>query len=335
MLPFCSVEDIIVDLQECVLTGPTKVAKRLARLRMLYDCVGREMPELDVPVEQVTDVTHEQLFGLLESKVSAHSGEVALPGTARDETCKRMIEAALTSALNHNLDVYTAMLEHTSAIIDLIRYHPFLGPYFAAGDIKFLHKGGIATRIVLLREFPHRREEICEKFALGGDNDCTIIINPALDNFDEVHARVVTVVHVYMSSHVDEAASAAERAAEVADEVVLLGMHFGIRPSHRGNFKIRNNGTAKFREPGEKSVYYTYNDALDFNNCGVHSHFTLMRWKHAFEFDLTIGAPFAETSRPFGAEMLDISVSHRDDYKASMHFHDVPYYLYVTPEDGY
>lgn len=97
-------------------------------------------------------------------------------------------------------------------------------------------------------------------------------------------------------------------------EPVIHGMELHVEPAMRHHFQI-------YKSPSDSlllhlnvmkcGVYTSYNDSLQFRDeIGRLCHFTLLRYKKAFQ----VG------NRILGAELLDISIPHKDEDKAIEHF---------------
>lgn len=334
--PMVSPIQILHDLTDCVTTTNTKISKRLKRLRVACKCLNIDpdtyISNLVIPNEVGASVPLSDFKEYLERPEGSHEiGLFELTG-APNGVAKKAVEAVLTYELNSDLTLYYETCIIANKIVRKIQKHPLFGPFFDDKRIIFVHKGGIAQRISLLSKFPEYKEEIEEAFNLGGDNDCNIIVDPQLVDYERTRSLLVQFVHECMLKLVKRFTKGiAETKAKSISQITLSSgeesMVVPVKSIKRNNFNIYTKSTSVSSSSGDESegvpsvldvtglkggVYVTSNDTLKFRDeIGRICHFTLLRYKKGFK----IG------NRHVGAELLDISIPHRDESKACENFH--------------
>lgn len=332
--PMVSPIQILHDLTDCVTTTNTKISKRLKRLRIACKCLNIDpdtyISNLVIPKELGVNLPLSEFKEYLERPEGSHeSGIFELTGSS-DDVAKKAVEAVLTSELNSDLTLYYETCIVANKIVRKIQKHPLFGPFFDDKRIIFVHKGGIAQRISLLSKFPEYKDEIEEAFNLGGDNDCNIIVDPQLLDYERTRSLLVQFVHECMLKLVKRFSKGiTETKAKSISQITLSSgdesMVVPVKSIKRNNFNIYKSTSSTEESSSSEStnsvldvtdvksgVYVTSNDTLKFRDeIGRICHFTLLRYKKGFK----IG------NRHVGAELLDISIPHRDESKACENFH--------------
>lgn len=321
-IPCVSPIQILADLTDCVTTTTSKVQKRLNRLRVVCDAMKMDpdmyISQLKIAEEKNMTVSDEEILDFINKPAlldEKYHFELSKDGV--DDTVKKTIEAELTNRLNNNADlaIYKITCGLMARIWKRISRHSILGPLVAQRDIILVHKGGIAQRLVLLNKFPHMKEQIEQYFGLGGDNDCNILMNPQIFDYDAIREILIEFVHSNMISLVGvlSCGTVDVRAHQIKD-IHVGGLDIPVESSKRNHFTIKPTANSSYLDINvmRHGVFISYNDDLSFKDeIGRNVHFTLLRYKKAF----LVG------NRILGAEMLDISIPHKDEDKAVGHFH--------------
>ena len=331
-IPIVSPINVLYDLTDCVTTVNTKVSKRLKRLRAVCLCLNMDpetyISQLVIAKEKGIDIPIANVLEYLNRAPSKNeTGIIELPTSEEyDESVKKYIEAMLTAKLNSDLSLYYETCEVAHKIVNRIRHHLLFGPLFDDKRIIFVHKGGIAQRISLLDKFPKYKSEIESAFNLGGDNDCNIIIDPQLPDYDSVRSQLVKYVHTQMLDLVESFSEGkvrekAETVTSIEISIPSVGgtteyiLNIPVESTKRNNFRLYSEGIGTHYldiDVDKNSVHVSSNDTLKFTDeIGRTCHFTLLRYKKGFK----VG------NRILGAELLDISIPYRDETKAYESFH--------------
>lgn len=323
-VPMVSPIQILHDLTDCVTTVNTKVTKRLKRLRVACLCLDIDpdtyISNLMVAKEKGIDIPLCDIIQYLNRPPAKHEGGLfELENQDYDDSVKKTVEAQLTAELNSDLDLYMETCKIANKIVVRIIHHSIFGPLFNDKRIIFIHKGGIAQRISLLSKFPQYSDQIKEAFNLGGDNDCNIIVDPQLGDYEEVRSLLVSYVNHCMIEFVDAFSKGivetkARNISNIEIKTIDGDLDIVIESVSRNNFKLYKNGDVSYLEIDvvKNTVYTSYNDTLSFkDDIGRLCHFTLLRYKKGFK----VG------NRTVGAELLDIAIPHRDESKAHENFH--------------
>ena len=191
----------------------------------------------------------------------------------------------------HNLSYST----DTNLIINHIRNN----------DIIFELKGGMASKMLMkiITIDPHKN---IDKVFSNGDNDTTILINPALPNFDQIHNIICTRMHTAMKMLSDKFF------AKLGRYVKQIEM-FGLKIADR-KFNLCHTKVCGFRGTNcvdkhvlvydeARNIKVQRNELRIFDQVGCYHHFELLRLK----------LPFKCLERTICGELLDISVPYKDE----------------------
>lgn len=323
-VPMVSPQQILHDLTDCVTTVNTKVAKRLRRLRVACVCLGIDadmyISQLVIAKEKGIDIPITDILHFLNRPPAKHEGGLfELENLDYDDSIKKAVEATLTAELNSDLSLYLETCKIAHKIVTRIINHSIFGPLFNDKRIIFIHKGGIAQRISLLSRFPEYADQIKEAFNLGGDNDCNIIVDPQLVDYEETRDLLVNYVNHCLIEFVDSFSrgivdTKAKSVSVVKIQSAHTSLEIEVKATERNNFKLYKSGNVSYLDIDvvKNSVYVSANDTLSFTDeIGRRCHFTLMRYKKGFQ----VG------NRILGAELLDIAIPHKDESKAYENFH--------------
>lgn len=341
-LPLVSVLQIIIDLLDCVLTSNQKVQKRWNRLLVVLGI-------LEVPIEPLaTAINITELLAnevtvplpaekiidwIKKPRVYSDASVQALSGT-NDDSAKKAVEAALTSAFNARSDLgpYNVASKLMLKIWHAVASHPRLASLVEERDILLIFKGGIAQRLMLTAVFPDHTEAIHKAFGLGGDNDCGIMINPSLPDYDNVRRLVISVVHtqtIILSQFALGESTLLDAANDVVEITPTEGLKLSVVPAARKHFAINPTDSTIRYFPCESELYSSSNE-LDFLDGGKQQpvvcsskpkprvcDFKLIRIKRAFEVIYTQDTQTGPVTyyAPASAELLDIAISGKRDGK--------------------
>ncbi len=323
-IPVVSPEQILHDLTDCVTSTNVKIAKRLRRLEVVCKCLDINyddyLSKLTIPVESILEFEEAALDDYLSKPPCKNDDPVVrLEETDQsDDKYKKTLEALLTASLNNDMVLYLATSEIAVKIVKRLSNHSIFGPLLRDKKIVFVHKGGIAQRLSLLQSFPQYEDEILSAFNLGGDNDCTIIVDPVLPCYNFIRSLLVGYVRHCMIEFVSRFSEGPvnQKAYEIRS-IEFESIKIDVQPVNRKNFQIYETGGVSYMDIDvytlTNGVYTTSNDTLNFiDEVGRICHFTLIRYKRSFQ----VG------NRVIGAELLDISIPHKDEEKASEKFHE-------------
>jgi hypothetical protein len=300
------------DTQNCLLGGNIKIDKRMKRFACCFKAgvkcdhpdtwqhkIGEEIKSKEITLKELQDYI---------SKPSGKSlGESWLPFGTPDDSIKKMIDAALTSAFNKNLGPYkyacTIVIELWTAILG----NETLGPFAKAKRIIMYMKGGNAARFSLCLEHPNFIKDIEECFALGGDNDVGCDVDPQLPNRDKIRTYLIEFIYEFLTLKRLEASNICSLWAKDVKSIDLCGKTFKVTPAKKPTMKLFKKyliisciETLSVDTP----VYLSYNDNLTFkSSVGDTNSFTLIRLKQAFK----VG------EKLLASELLDIAVTKFDD----------------------
>lgn len=202
-IPCVSPQQILEDLTDCVTTCPMKVQKRLNRLRVVCRAMNMDpdvhLSTLILAEERNMSVSSDAILEYIyRPPCSQDDLMVEWMNEGYDDTIKKIIEAELTSRLNTDLTLYRITCGLALRIFKRVKRHSILGSLVEDRRILFIHKGGIAQRLVLVNSFPDYKDDIETYFGFGGDNDCNLFVDPELENYDEIRSLLVQFVHQQM-----------------------------------------------------------------------------------------------------------------------------------------
>lgn len=330
-IPCVTPIQIFSDLTDCVTTCNTKIKKRLARLRIVCKALNINadtyIDQLVIPQEKVSSYTTRAVLDFVSKTIPTESTDVYLPKDGPDDGVKKFVEARLTSSLNSDLGLYRLSSNIMRQLYSIVRKDSILGPLVDAGRIILVHKGGIAQRLVMCRQFPHLEDDIKTAFSLGGDNDCNILIDPQLnpEQYAQVRSQVLKVLHTSMMDLLPKVVPLANEYASKFNTIVINDTPLTVESTTRRSFTLspHDDKTVHLNHYGpETSVYISFNKDIKFvDEIGRLCHFTLLRYKKAFKVN----------NRVLGAEILDISIPFPDEEKAADHFHHYSTGQWVQP----
>ncbi len=332
-LPVISPMQILQDLTDCVTTCGQKVSKRLNRLRVVCECLDINpntfTSNLVIAKEVGIDITQQDVMQFIgpvptdfKQNVTQDYGIRILTDQDENDNIKKLLSSSLTNALNSDLSLYIATSCIANKIVKRISKHSVFGPLFSHKRIVFVAKGGVAQRLSLLNAFANCSDlvkKIDTAFSLGGDNDTNILVDPQLPDYDNVRQLLVDFVYHCMVEYATRlSATIVEGKAKAVTQVSIPcvdgNLTVGVQAVGRHNFKIYNTGDVSCLDIDicKSGVYTTSNDTLLFTDeIGRRRHFTLLRYKKAVQVH----------NRTIGAELLDISIPHKDENKYAETFH--------------
>jgi len=348
MIPCVSSAQIESDLLDCITSSGYKIPKRMARLEALLmmqpgataEFVKHRLGRIVHPVPVSTQVDPESVHEFLNagSLMNDHDAtfqdkiEFGAAQNAVHDNVKKAIEAALTEKMNNdkNLTTYKITSGIFRKICKGIQRHSVFAKYCASKQILFIQKGSVAQRLSLLSEFkePYQVELINKHFALGGDNDCTILIDHNLPNCMDLHKALSEYLHVKMLEYVAGLSNGnIQRIAQGVKKINVSGVELEVEPCMRQHFSIKR-ANAETDEPEVNAVmdlsverngiFFSENDTLKFTDeVGRICNFTLFRYKKAFK----VRVPSTPGYKILGAELLDISMPKPDSDKSRNSFH--------------
>jgi len=204
-----------------------------------------------------------------------------------------------------------------SSLIRRISNHSIFEPLFKEKKIIIVHKGSIAQRLVLLHHFPRHKQSIDQYFKYGGDNDCAVLVDPNLEQYDQIRSFLVSYIVSFMVEKVGSfSCGDVETRAKEITSITIGNLTLPVKPVSWNHFKIHSDGDVTFMDTAitKDSVFVSNNNALTFkDDAGRTTHFTLLRYKKAFQVGKAI----------VSAKLLDIAIPHKDDLK---YLHDFHYY---------
>lgn len=314
--------EIFKDLYDCIETGPTKIAKRQERLKLLCAFLNYPFPEQFVEtIPHVAEVNQVIIAKELREFIS-HIGDtsnqriITLKGV-QDEKHKKFVDAELTKLINIDHRIYTESTQCFCELEAAIKTHPKFAQLYSEKKIIPHLKGSVAARLVLQEKYPQFSTEIQKLFAPGGDNDTNILIDPSLENFDEVHSSLCEFVQEFLQHKAAQLniQSLVLEKAKTIESITLHcseneDVHLPISASERNNFHILFNAGQQqlVKDDNRGIIHCTRNSTLKFlDHIGRQQHFELIRLKVAYE---------TLTGKPFAAEFLDVAIPYRDDEKS-------------------
>lgn len=346
-IPLVSVLQIIIDLLDCVLSSRQKVQKRWNRLLVVLDILQIPTAPLAAAInisdrlanEETTTLPAKTIIKWLKKPRTVPQGTHILAGE-NDDSVKKVVEAALTSAFNDRPDLgpYNVATKLMKMIWYAVSTHPRLEKLVNARDILLIFKGGIAQRLMLTAVFPEHTKTIHKAFGLGGDNDCGILINPELPNYNTVRDLVISVVRKEMlirSQFIQNNPVLLDAANDVVKISPADGITLGVFPSTRKHFAISRDEdkNAKVQYFPLESAFYSSENPLYFmDKCEPKPRtcaFMLIRakWSCEISYECAQKTYFV----PAAAELLDIAISDKDDGKLTAeHFHKYKDWSFMT-----
>jgi hypothetical protein len=333
-----SASQILHDYEYLLRCTGQKQEKRLARYRFICGLMGYNPDQfLDTvalpPATAGAAIAPEAVKDFFRGPASeeVYYGLRALRGSddpARTEI-KRAICAELTKAVNSNDTVYLVSCGYASRLQVFLRKNPVLAALFESRDALFLLKGSMAQKRVLAAAYPDRRADVEAAFGTGGDNDCTLLINPYLPGFAGIHAMACDAIHTWMLNNAPRIGNGSvTHTAGPVRQIEVGGVTLEARACTRQNFHICADaqGVAVLNAHVERErVYVSRNATIDFDDeLQNRAKFELIRFKQAFEVSL------GGQTRVFGGEILDIAVPWWAEYRLLAEFEQYKRGKWVT-----
>jgi len=322
---FVSPAFLLDDLCRLITTVPVKVQKRILRVMVVLACLGRSpndvnslplIAEIITPPFTATDVDN-----FLKTPSTEFDDIIKFGKNRQDDTLKKSIEALLTAGLNSDLSIYEASYKLVVRLLIRLENDIYFGSLIAQKKLIMVFKGGIASRLVLLALFPKFKNEIKKSFGLGGDNDCSFMLDPELPDFDEIHSKLTDFCHKFLYEVAGSmGCGKAAHYARKVKSVNLNGINIPVEPAERHSFHVRDNQIMTMDYIHRKSVYVSRNDTLDFHVFGSRACFVLIRIKQAYKV----------ANKVMGAEILDIAIPRRADVDYVTHFKHFRDGTYIT-----
>lgn len=251
---------------------------------------------------------------------------------------RKILEKSLTDAVNEDITIYRYGCEILSVIEKKISQHEQLKHLYDAHKIVVELKGGVAQKLSLnhyidnvlvgFGKYKQTDSEIVTlkknaTIAYGpGDNDTTILIDPDIDEFNQVHKIVVTLIENVLNEYSQSIAPDGCRSSWLnrifrIKNIQCRGNNIVVVRSKKRPFQIHDNNVCiyKISDRNPLYVYPSVNKSLHFLNSqagGGITSFVLLRLKACFKSEDFCG--------PASAEILDISVPCRDDAKLIEYF---------------
>lgn len=335
--------NIIHELYRCVTELDRKGETRYMRLNVCAIVLrGAPYPRSIIhPQAKTCDPSVEDLIRALTKQ--RESGNVTVIGNSLifkkgDRQCpmKQFIEDKLTKEFHSRAGLVTYHIA-TGVVYDMWRElakDKVLCELIHNRRIMIVLKGGIAARISLLEyigcelrygkitmmQYMALKNMVEIGFALGGDNDTSIIIDPRMGRIehDRIRQLCSTLSRKYLETRIADLSVILNSYADDIKEVKLLD-NFRIEVNHtqRKSFELRtgSDGSVKLTTFGtNKLVFLSDNDNILINNpSGTVNSFELLRLKIAF---------FANIGNTnLSAEFLDISIPKFDDNELRKEFH--------------
>lgn len=312
---FISLEYLVKDLEWLVENCSLKVSKRLKRLEILYEILGQDTSKINhmkILKEKKIEYNKPDIDEFLANTGDTFRKTIKLPTIAKDDYVKKLFESELTSMLNQNLRVYELSYKIFSRLVNKLKRHNIFGKLIAQRKLIYVLKGSVAARLVLLAKFPQQKKKIDEAFKLGGDNDCAIILDPDLENYDELHTQLSDLIYKFMldisgcSSH-----GIILQEAKKIKSVKIDDQCYDVKECEKHSFYI-NDGKLENIFWHNKKIIVSRNDNIEFyGDNGVDFYnFGLIRLKKAFTI----------LGKKVSAEILDIAIIRRKQVNYREHF---------------
>ncbi len=180
-------------------------------------------------------------------------------------------------------------------------------------------------RHALRQEYPDKHDVIDQSFRLGGDNDVCLMIDPTLENFDDVHKDLCQFVHKFLNFRASGFGNGhIATIAKKLRHIKVGGIYMKVRPAVRQLFTIHTlpNGdkileNSVMRQP----VFTSYNELNFQDEIGRTAEFTLVRLRQALEVTPLnsevedINIPIDCPGIVFSSEVVDVSLPTQKDEK--------------------
>lgn len=322
------------ELRQIITTCGIKLKKRKTKFAALCKMldVGEEyVKQLKLAKEETTEITQNDI------KRFINSGDTEMtPGSLttldistnstnnKHDLVKKAIEAELTTMLNHDLYLYKITSVVAYGLWKEICLHDKFKDLCEDKKIIFVSKGSVVQRLSLIDSYGTKYADLIDSnFKLGGDNDCSILIDPTLENFHSLHSDLMIFIRSKMNLYVDDLNmdSIVTERAQTINELIVNDMVLHTKSTKRESFTIKREDKNNLLQTGRRKhgVFVSCNDTLEFNDTvGRKMHFALVRYKKAFEVSVYRNS---RAKKRVGAELLDISIPYNDDANLCEHFH--------------
>lgn len=231
------------------------------------------------------------------------------------DVIKKSVESMLTSKLSSMPQMYNITCKFFKRIISKIfevknDNHLDVMKLISLvqnNQIVFELKGGMALRSLMgmLEVSTERREEIKEIFSFS-DNDTSILIDPDLENFDEIHNKLCILIHDAMKELVNEFM---EDLYEAINKIEHSTLDIGKR-----SYKLKHTLISGFRGfvnedkhilifDEKRPIKVQRNELLFYDHVECLHHFDLLRLK----------LPFNCANRTICGELLDITIPRKNE----------------------
>lgn len=308
-----SPNEIISDYLYILTSSRMKASKRIKRLSFICDLLGLNSNKLlndaHVLKEKPRKMTSRDLYEYFFSETNDDRED------GKESDINKEIGDTLTKRLNADDVIYNMTCRYTYELVQQLKNHKIFGSLIANKSIIFLHKGSMAQKRLFKQLYPERSNEIEAVFGTGGDNDCTVLINPSLPNFNKTRYLLIDYIHHFLLQNVDSISEGiVNQYANSIKSIRLYGETLHISPCKRHYFMILDNGD-RVTDHHRNKVYVSRNDNLNFlDEANNQAKFSLLRFKKAFK------VRYRGISKNIGAEILDISVPDRGDYRLMTEF---------------
>ena len=351
-----SPEAIADDLCECIVGNKDKRIKRYGRLEYVCKVFSLDFSVYEKKIKdlgiQIVDPAAIKLDvrKFIETPMAFPSNGQVIAFDDSDSSApeKKVVDAALTAHIAQDLRLYFVTHQYLQAIQKYLRKDPFIDSLCNSGDVIMYYKGSMAHRLGLSLHLQRGVDteiikELNKWYPCTGDNDFEIKVNPKLEKFDEIRDKIGHMLRMFMKH--EEARTLLEKSIFGSDEIiniigkslVIEGKHYQPLLTTQRDFIIDYSprGTPYLTYGEEQKIYTTINKTLCFpaedgeNLCA----FDLYRYKMPFVLmDVDTGKVF---DRVFGAEVIDISIPHKIDYKLLAFDFDNADAHFVTRELSY
>lgn len=265
------------------------------------DMIVFDLPADIVDASKCKNISHNWIFFCFKS--------ILTKPLILNDYIKKAVESILTANLSNFNDMYYITCNFFKRIIahmfgsldeDLLK----LIYYINNNDIIFELKGGMSSKM-LMKITTNNTEEI-EKVFSNGDNDTSILINPQLSNFKEIHKLICTRLHDSMKSLTNDFFSElVNHVKQIEDNGLVIGKDkFPLKHTPVSGFYGFDNDDKHILIYDEaRPLKVQRNELRIFDQVSCLHHFELLRLK----------MPFRCLNRIICGELLDISIPYQDE----------------------
>ncbi len=331
-------DNIKHDLIYCITHSNDKIVKRTARLQTVLELMGEDpntyITALDVQEEQNTVVTDQEIVDFFTQPVQEITYDPVIFNKNKilNDSVKKAIEAELTVGMNLDGHLYKTTSRNLTRVL-WGRIHARYTALCNDRKIIMVHKGGIAARRALLHAYPDKHDVIDKSFGLGGDNDVCLMIDPTLENFDELHKELSQFVLDFLNFEVwGFGEGHIATIAKNLKHIRVGGIYMKVSPARRQSFTIHqlpDDNKIMVSSAARLPVFTSYNEINITHEDGRTSSFNLIRVSQALMVtplnseveDIEI--PINCHGRLLKSEVLDIALPTQKDNK---HMSDFEHY---------